>query len=306
MQNLIFAISFVISLNLNAGYIDYYNAVNEGEYHMYEGQYDLAIANFTRAFILVDQPKSRDFFLAAKCYSQIGNEKEMYKYLELAVLGGLDKSFIEADSLWFTNYRFSDGYISTMKLEPSKVEKIKDKDSEEAFHALEKNFKMFKVLKYYKAYHKRDSFPDDYQLKLETYIPYNDSMTNQLVDFYCNYSFPSKNEDIRLLIVMSTMFLSADLPYYNSLKMIFKSNIDKGIVTPSHYMNLFENFQLQKLNPYQRVDKTFGTAENSIAKEDFEQILKNRKEIGMSTYYVSAPNYFKNYKPVPIEKLIRL
>ena len=45
--------------------------------------------------------------------------------------------------------------------------------------------------------------------------------------------------------------------------------------------------------------------ENSIPYKDYEQILENRKSVGLSIYYIIAPNYINNYVPQPISEIIK-
>lgn len=272
---------------------------------MYEGLYELAISNFNLAFTLIDQPKARDFFLAAKCYSQLNKVPEMLTHLELAVRGGLDKSFIASDSLWFSDYLFSKDYKSILRIHPETINASVDKEAEAAFTSLDKKFKLSNIIQYYKSYDKRDSLPNAYNTSLQSFMPYSDSMTAQLVYYYYHHPFPSDQKKRRKFILMSKLFLSTDLACIDGLKSIFINNIDIGTATPNDFSKVFDRLLLKTTEPDQMTDRLYGMVENSIPEADFEMIVQNRKDIGLSTYYILAPNYTKNYKPRPIAFIIR-
>jgi len=294
-----------VSINLTAGYIDYYNAVNEGEYHMYEGQYDLAIANFSEAFSLVEFPNARDYYLVSKCYSQLNVEPEMLLHLELAIKGGLNKSYIEADSLWFTNFRFSDSFKTLLKIKPEKNDIQEDKKSKLAFKSLKKGLNRTRTIQYYRLYEKRDSLADQYDSFLKKYLPYCDSMTASLTDYLFNHSLPTDTKDMNTLIVLCQLFLYSELPEIDSIESILLGHLDNGVLTPIEFGKIFEWMPLKRPDPERQSNYIYGLSMNTVQAKDLKRIIEKRQQIGLSRYFFLGPNYQSNYKPQPIELIIK-
>jgi tetratricopeptide (TPR) repeat protein len=288
-----------------AGYIDYYNSINEAEYHMYEGQYDLAISNFNLAFELVDNPKARDYFLAAKCFAQLHQEHEMLAHLEFAIKGGLSKSFIEADSLWFTNYRLSKAYKEVLKTDSNETPAFKNGYSSSAFEQIENMYDFSKVIAYYKAYNQRDNFPSEYETFMKSYKPYRDSLISLITDFILYYSIPTEPKKTKSLVSLCARFLARDNPKIDSIQSMLYKRLDQGDITPIDYAIIFERMPLKIDEINFESKRIYGTVQHSIPENQFEEILENRKSIGLSTYFISAPNYYMNYKPTPIFDIIR-
>ena len=272
---------------------------------MYQGHYDLALLNFDLAFETVEHPKARDLYLASKCYSQINDEVQMFYYLESSVRAGLDKLFIQADSLWFGNYIFTNTYKDILKIRSDITDNNQNKDAETAFKSLEHHFKVMKVLKFYQAYETRDSLVEKYNSALKKFIPYSDSMTAEIINYYYKYPLPIEQKKLRTLIVMTKMFLTADLPEIDSLRSILFQHLDNGNITPYNFSVIFERLSLNNLEPDVYTSRQYGIMENSIPYKDYEQILENRKSVGLSIYYIIAPNYINNYVPQPISEIIK-
>lgn len=293
----------LMSCFCHAGYIDYYKLVNEGEYQMYEGHYELAISNFEVAFDLVNQPKARDYFLVSKCFAQLNNHIEVYHYLQLAVENNLNKEYIIADSLWFTNQAYSSEFKTILKLKPI-VKKPKE-DSSIAFNRLKEDFKLNHIIQFYKYTDKKDTTSKDYLKFMEKYIPYRDSFKLELIQFCLNDMLPSTTKELNRLHFFCLHFLHQDLTEYDAIKNRFKGFINSGEITPMFYAETFDRIVKHQSNNIKNTKSEFGIFEASIKQTDLMKTIEKRLSIGLSQYYYDAPNYGKNYKPISISKSIR-
>lgn len=305
MVKYLFLVFISTSLSAKAGYIDYYNAVNEGEYHLFEGQYDMAIANFNMAFTMVPKPKARDYYLATKCYSQLNLETEMLAHLELAVLGGLDKDFIIADSLWFTNYRHTMAFKTIEELDPVQIGLPENKAAEKAYKALKKKVSLIKVMKFYRLYDTKDSLAEPYNAYLVKYQPYQDSMQKMLLNFYFDHPMPTAPDKLNFLQLVCMTFLTHDMPELEKLEKYFIQEIDKGTITPLYFASIFDNPFNEQEKKLQYLPSNYGMEEAVIPPNEVDKILAKRKAIGLSIYYQYAPNYSQNHKPNLIADMIR-
>ncbi|PZE16498.1 hypothetical protein DNU06_13205 [Putridiphycobacter roseus] len=272
---------------------------------MYEGNYELAINNFEMAFELVDQAKARDYYLTSKCYAQLNKEDLMYHFLEAALRNGLDKNFVISDSLWFTSFSNSSTFKEVLQIAPLTSPVEIDKTGEEALLAIDKMFEIEIMFAYYKAERQKDSLPDAYKIYFNNYTAYRDSMQKHLVYYYLNYSIPT-TKPLQLKLKRLTLFLmDKSVPEMDQINDILIESIDQGVLYPYYVAFLIDNLGPNSLKPFRYSNQLYGTTENSVPKTNFNEILDNRKAVGLSTYYYDAPSYVKNYKPTPIINIIR-
>ncbi|MFK8037319.1 MAG: hypothetical protein AB8B74_03430 [Crocinitomicaceae bacterium] len=301
----ILAILFILFSSIaNAGYIQYYKLVNEGEYQMYEGHYQLASTNFEMAFNLVESPKPRDYYLNAKCYTQLNDDNMVFKYLKLSVENGLDKNFIIDDSLWFTNQMHSQEFKSILAINSFFKKQIKEKS--EDFVRLSKDFKMNDIIKYYKYADKKDSTSENYLKFMAKYLPYQDSFRIELIKFCLNGQLPYNKKDLGRLHFYCIHFFYPNMPELSNIKKRFIDLIDKGFLSPMYYATTFDKVPIRQNTMYPAIKSEFGITEESVNQADLTQIIENRISIGLSQYYYDAPNYRKNYKPISINKSIKI
>ena len=279
-----------------AGYIAYYNMVNEGEYHMYEGNYELAIANFESAFELVDQPFARDYYLASKCFSQINDEEKMYFYLEQALSNGLKSNFILSDSLWFTSFRFDDRFKTSLnKHYEVKENVILDTNYNNILSDL--YFETDSLYRHWMiSVFKKDTGESANETRrkakqdFDTYIEKNyDYFKTQIL----SRELPQNRNGLVTYRALCGYFLDETSCEYENLVDSLKIKLDQGLIKPISFASFAERMEPFGLSKY-------GLYSNSIDPARLDEILENRKAIGLSIYYSYSPNYYKNYSPEPI------
>ena len=295
MKLFVFTLLFTFS-NLfgQVNYIKYYNFVNEGEFHMYEGNYELAINNFEMAFEIVPRPKGRDYFCMAKCQSQIVELEKSLHFLFLAKKAGCTNDFIISDSLWFTHiyesHAFKEMLLINHSIEEDSLTNLKlqtllsMEDRKMIFYKFQRE-KVSDTLS--EAYLKNEN---DYQVYLDKYV-------NALSDFILTCNWPISNIKSRNISLLCRLYLNSDLPIYDSIVSSLYKQLESGYITPYDFALI-----LEKKDPS---NVQYGLALNSIPKNKLSEIQENRKLIGLSTYYSEAPNYNTNYKPSPIISNLR-
>ena len=300
LKQILLGICIICSSHLKADYIDYYNQVNEGEYQLYLGHYGLAIANFEQAFSHVDQPKPRDLFLKAKCHSQLLHEDEMYELLETALSSGLDSMYLIGDSLWFDEYRFTKRFKHLIqnfykpKFYPAIT--LNYRQTLDTL-ILDLNSVHFREL-IKQALFIRDSsvtIQDSIKTLYEEYIL---NKGNQLIKTVLANPIPTNPKDLKDIIELSYSFLRPKCNRYNVLMSFFLKALEDGQLTPIQYAEISEF--TQNYFDFSSENARYGLINNSIELSHLDTILKNRRSIGMSTYYALSPDYKHHYRPDPI------
>ncbi len=257
---------------------------------MYQGNYNLAIVNFEIGFEQVDKPHARDFYYTARCYSQLQEVEYMYNYLEKSLSAGFPLKHIITDSLWFTNYRYEtryrtilerDFFIPTHSQDTSLINILntiwKNTPDYSEVDSIKTYFKTSDI-EYKTFFKKRDSILDSNQKLYEEAI-----LQNNLASLI--------NSDVNLISKLSFMYLSTDSKQYDLIIRKFYNALTDGKVSPSFYANIIDRSRQFSGKPI-----LYGLNLNSINEEDFEFIVENRKKIGLSTYYATAPVYRSIYE----------
>ena len=296
----LFIISLFISLSSFANYIDYYNYINEAEYQMYQGNYDFAIANFKMGFDAVEQPFARDLYYTARCCAQLRNDTELYFYLKQALKNGLYKYHIIQDSLWFTDYRFTDKFLELTKRDypqPQLIDTNYTKQIE----------KLWTELMFY-SYDKVDSIKQTFGEDSEEFISYkklreqaHQKNAKAFFELIINKDIPDLMRD-QSILYNSSLNISSNIEYV--MFMLFFNYLDEDVEQIDLVLNkLYKSLKDGKISPvfYARtidhyllsVKKTnkYGLEFDSIHQKDLQQIIINRQKIGVSTYYASSPSY---------------
>ena len=292
----------LLSSNAFSGYINYFNAVNEGEYHMYQGNYELAIANFNHAFDIVGQPFARDYYLAAKCYSQLNQPSEMYHFLEKAVTGGLDQDFIISDSLWFTDFRFEPKFKS---LEAP----VNNKQTEPV------NYDSL----YYQVLKRALNDTDSMQRQWIKTIVKDRGDTTAIANARANHkAFVINNHDSIVELIISkgisnfSELQNVQLQLLDTYVNIYEfddqkavdylfTQLDDGIITPVQFAIIAGRGSIDD-----HPDYFYGIHANSILPDQLDLVIKNRKQIGLSIYYARSPNYTDNIAPFPVSEHFKI
>lgn len=288
MRIVILQLFLISSQWLFGNFITYYNHINEGEYLMYEGHYEMAVVNFEMAFEIVDQPKARDYFCISKCYSQLKREDKTYQYLDSAVKNGYNKTYILSDSLWYNDYFKSNTYNSIMAFEDTA--EIVYSGSEIICEKLDNSIDYKKNREFIQFYFKGDTNSQEFIDFIVPYNQYYDSIQKIIIQYCLNNEFPQNRNIQDGLIYMVTTYTNNELKEYDAIKKWIFSALEKGVITPIQYKTFAERSGFMYYN--------FNSDYSNYS--TLEQKLINRKEIGMSTYFVNSPNYSNNYLPEPI------
>jgi len=300
-MKIILLIAFLgLGYSTYGGYIDYHNAVNEGEFHMYEGNYDLAISNFEMAFEMVNLPYARDFYLASKCYAQMNEPDLMYSYLEKSIFNGLNIDFVLTDSLWFTDFIFENEFKNALLIKPKSLEKISTKDSiyHEQLHLL------YDELKHYSsAYMDNIISGDRDSLKLDSIRQLEQSFLlknhDNFINLFSNHGIPIHPTALSHFETLCFQFVQFQDD--NEIIELLRQALDQGKIKPIFFARLIEG-QFLKLSKSKDRDYQYGLRSNTIEAKNLGKIQNQRKSIGLSIYFAFSPNYEKNYKPEPISE----
>ncbi len=299
MKVILPCLCLLISFVTQAGYIDYYNTINEGEYHMYEGNYELAVTNFEMAFEMVDSPLARDLFFASKCYSQLNERNKMYTYLERSLSQGLDTLRLDWDSLWFTNFKYETRYKNLIR------DFYKPRNNWETNDLCNTALKQLRdeYDPYYfwpEAYPKSDtSTTKDSLIFVDERAAYMLKMERLLVDIFMTYGIPKQKEGQKIIKNYCWWLIQSGIPEYDTIVYLFDEALETGIISPLYYAKIW-NFS------YTLNGKTFESnwqnkyGLSPFKPEKLDEIIENRQSIGLSIYYDAAPDYVKGYKPEPI------
>jgi len=302
----LFFVCLFFSLSTYASYIDYYKHINEAEYQMYQGNYDFAIANFKMGFNEVEKPFARDLYYTARCYAQLRNDTELYLSLEQALKNGLSKHQITKDSLWFTDYRFTDKFIDLLKVDYPKSQ-ITDPIYDKQVEAI------WTELMFY-SYNKVDSVKQIFGEDSEEFISYkklnlqaHQKNSKAFFQLIINNDIPNlmrmrdntilHNSDKRIssniryvMFMLFFNYLNEDVKEIDLVLNKLQKGLVDGKIPPIFYARIIDLYliSVKKSNKY-------GLEFDSIHQKDLQQIIINRREIGVSSYYASSPSYQKYF-----------
>jgi len=300
MKTVFLIIIFNCSLSY-ANFIDYYAYINEAEYHMNQGNYDVALINFTSGFNEVEKAHARDYYFAARCCAQLRQDEQLFFFLKEALKTGLQKQQIVTDSLWFTDYRFTNEFIDITEsaysfptsdsLYIDKLQKLGTKLFNNTFSDLDsiKN-----------AFGEHSTEFKNYQNLLSKNRA---EVSQEFFTFFLNNDLPNLfgNE----FFIIDTKTKIGSKLKYEFLKFFFwlfnadannkQLVLDKlhlgltsGKIPPVMYALIIDRYLKLSGEPIK-----YGVAYQSIIPKSLPQITENRRSIGVSTYYAASPNYDK-------------
>lgn len=284
MRKLIILIFFVfIQLNLNnsfSNYIPYFNITNEAEWLYDQGKYHQAEELFLKAFKMDVTPKWKDILI----YVKILDKKKLKKL----IFNVIEKQLIRTRGV---NFNISD-YLIKEKIELSNKQYLK-LDKYRLDTLSEKQLK----LNYFN--HIIDSLNDIDQL-------YRMQIPKETVYFEFEHrtvstSYAIQKTDSLNVVMLKKLFIEhrlADFDVNNYKFQTLLIHLDENFIILKDYLLLM--LKNGNLDPYeyastfdrsiQRIgicSKYFSYTPNlkDISCIDFNSILKNREEIGLSKYY---------------------
>jgi len=283
----LFWLLLLISIRFSAisqNYIEYYDYVNEGEFKYNSGLFEDAIKAYEYAFS-IESPLGIDIYRMARCQCQKGNTKETLKYLKLTG----QKYFLQPN-IYFTR----DSLVFTNCLSAKQFTDIKYEMTTDCIQNFSKlsNSENYKILvdttNYFveedQKYRKKENNPcldgEDKNYNCDSinneWFKHDSILYNQFIQFIKENGYPRIAGELSYVIL-----LHFNDPEYRKSKQILIDEVNKGNIDPFFLGMMFERLDLLL---YGR-ECTYYIWRTECTKEEWNQIIANRKAIGMSIYY---------------------
>ena len=271
---------------LNSNFLEYSKNTNHAELNIMEGKLQEALLFYDSAFILFQQPLSKDIHNAIICSKKIKDEQMMKKYLDLMI----------TTKTLHPNYYKKEGlskYLSKEKKQEIK-KKYSDKIRNEAYIFIQKLSKQDQAIRTSKNYTvNRHLINEVDSLTLKKYLNYfGDSFPgeNLVINYPCTkredfvlfWHWSQAGRDVMLLLkelVEELKFVNVDFAYLDEQR--HGSQLYK-----SKYALVAQTSTKRKTTPINR------------SQEEIVEIDKNRAKIGLDSYdeYVKKIDFFKKNK----------
>jgi len=276
--------------SFSQGYIEYYNLVAEAEWRYDNSEFDQAEALYLEAFDLEITPKWKDCKLYGKILENKDQQKKAFKFLKrhLKKSGGSYYD-ITKDLKW--SFLFSDKQVA--KLNDIKIDTL----SKEYKETIELNSILDRLCQEDQKIrnavdHLGDEFSDSviwvsngdttienkFDLS-QTITNFNDSILTSLI-----FSGQLLNCDRINNVDISLLLLHMPYEHFRNIEIDLLSMIDNGILDPFHFAcakdrKYTENGDCISYFAY------LITGEGLLDCISYEDMLLNRKDIGLSPYY---------------------
>lgn len=272
-------------------YIDYYNIVNEGEFHYYFGYVDSAIIFFHEAFQEFD-PLSKDLYLLGMSYCKKGDTSNCRKYLieaseksllfplsmsrlDSIVLYGCFSDEREVEQLWKS---CNDNIEKKRNENYGKPEIQRLIDTLKFFEYRDQMYRSLNENRHYLTSSDTSEVAREYRKASHE----NDSIVQaHFLDYVSENGFPSI-EYGDLFTTITRHFFPSN---YERAKVLLLNELKEGRLDPFYYVLMAERFEFLFYNR----DCYYAVSVDSCEDEqEWPSIKMRRKEIGMSIYFSSS------------------
>lgn len=298
---LITVIFIHIHLLGQCNYIPYYNITAEAEWNYDNGRYDKAEILFEQAFKDIDVPKTKDVWLYAIILSKKGETNKVYRLLKKHIreIGGVQGSI--DPYLEKSNIKLKDRQIEKINSFQMDTTSLKYLDEMKTISILENLYKMDQLCRTKEDW--ADSIwwvngADSVFVERKKIIQEVDSLNYRtIVDLIEN----GKLKNNRFLgLYFATLILHMEYDRFLTIEAELLNMVREGVLDPW-------NFAMAKDRKYtDHGDCIIYYAYTFVADDltciSYDEILENRKSIGLSTYY-SRPSFNFYIRPGRMMKI---
>jgi len=288
MRKLFLFLSLFYINTAQCGYIDYYNMVNKAEWLYEQGNYKESEVVLKQAFNKVEFSKTKDIWLYVLILSKKNCWNKIYKILKnhLKKIGGTDKSivpFLEKSGIELNNYQLRK--LNNIILDTSSLSYIKFHNQLNIIDSLHNEDQRI-----------RNQFLAG-EVTLKNIGEIDSLNTLKLLDMFKNDSLTlNKKLDHKFYRIL----LHLELKHFELLDLYLIQMLDNGNLEPWSYARAWDRSHAINDECLNYFAYTYDSKNLNCL--TYDEILKNRKKIGLSIYY-SRPSY-RFY--VPVYKMMKI
>lgn len=290
----VFSFIFCFKL-LSQDYIPYYNKTSEAEWYYDNGGFDEAKAIFEQAFQLVKTPKTKDIWLYSIILSKRNESKKIYPLLKkhIKAIGGTQTPiapYLEKDGIQLTKKQIKkiDSYVFDTLSQRYQSEM-------EALAIIESMHTQDQLIR------KKEGINDSVW-----WVSGNDSV-------FVKRSEKMKEIDLHNFEEIKTLLDLKKLQNHRFLdekfsRLLIHMNFDEFVIIENELNQMVKNGVLDPWDFGRTKERAYSEQQDcplffvytfsikNLKCTDYEDILKNRKSIGLSTYY-NRPSFNFYIKP---------
>jgi hypothetical protein len=286
---------FTVSAGYTQDYINYYNVINKAEYYIHINKYDSALILFDKAS-KIENLQAKEYYLQAFCLTKkekFNEQKVKRLIIKSARKNGIPTVWMKKQAL---DMKLNHSFISRIKKQEKKRQKQLKviRDTVNYFLSEDRKYRTI-LVDSISVFFESDSKE---HLEYSHFIEIQDSINqNQFLEYINREGYPGIYKSGTDII--ATVLLHINCHFFIRYKELLMKELRKGNIQPFYFASMVD-----RINCHCYGESFFSAYKmgNSIGKclnLNQEEIVNNRKKIGLSTYFY-GPRVFNRVIRTPL------